>query len=125
MFCVEPAYLRKTADELQKIGNKTRASHLLLEETIARMNTIEIKGMDAVRRNLRKRASELTVREREITALSQALARISEYYSRTEQKNTRMFESIPHVIPVWERIDLRDTAARIPQAVLRYGTDGS
>ena len=125
MFCVEPVYLRNSEAQLQYIKNRVDFSRAQLDEIIARLNFVEMKGMDAVRRDLRRKSADLAARGRELEALIQALSRIVDYYTRTEQRNERMFERIPPILDVWERINLRDTIRRIPKVVIMYGTDGS
>ena len=122
MFCVQPDYLRNMADELRRVRTRLRYEHDMLEETIVKMGSIQIKGMDSVRRSLRARAADLASRERELAALAQGLDRISEYYSRTEERNARLFENNPPVFHVWERVDLRNITAMIPDPSLLYGT---
>ena len=122
MFCVEPAYLRNMANELRSTRSRLSREHAMLEETIARLNPIQMKGMDAVRRSLRAREADLNSRERELAALAQGLERISEYYSRTEEKNAELFENNPPVFHIWERIDLRNVVTMIPDPSLLYGT---
>ncbi len=122
MFCVQPDYLRNMADELRRVRTRLRYEHDMLEETIVKMGSIQIKGMDSVRRSLRARAADLASRERELAALAQGLDRISEYYSRTEERNARLFENNPPVFHVWERVDLRNITTMIPDPSLLYGT---